>query len=289
MACLQRQTFFMKKQITLSQIKLIVFDIDGTLLNASHQLADRTKAIVRRCQQNGLAVSLATGKNWDAVMDLAAELEIDQPMILSNGTIIRNKKGEVIERVVLPPEALQFVIKYCEENDYDLTLYYDKDIYAKKITHNVSLMYEFCSKHIIEIGSWDAIADKFPEIHKFMIVERESPQDLYKIEKIMRSQLGDMVEYCQSQTAMFEVMAKGVSKGSALRKVCTLLGIDIGSVLAFGDGNNDVELLTTAGWGVTLANGSMIAKANADLLVPSIERCGPAQFLEYLFREQTSV
>ena len=57
----------------------------------------------------------------------------------------------------------------------------------------------------------------------------------------------------------------------------------LSAVIAFGDGNNDIEILTEAGLGVSLANGMTQAKACADLVVPSNDQNGPAQFLEYLF------
>jgi Cof subfamily protein (haloacid dehalogenase superfamily) len=282
MACLQRQAFFMEKLPSPSTTNLLIFDVDGTLLDRNHQLAERTKAIVKRCQQSNLRVTLSTGKNWDSTADLIKELGIDQPISFSNGSIIRDCKGNLLERVVLPQAALLHAIDYCDRTGYDLLLYHDKDLYVRKITHNVKLLYDFGARNIIEIDDWKSIQDKFSQMHKFMVIERGSPRDLYQVEKEMRAELGDSVEYCQSLPAMFEVMAKGVSKGSALAGMCRLLDIDIKSVIAFGDGNNDIELLNAAGWGVTLANASALAKANADLLVPSVERCGPAKFLEYL-------
>ena len=272
----------MNRPLSLTEIELIIFDVDGTLLDMKHRLDKRTKAAVKRCQQNHMRVSLATGKNWDSADDLVKELEIDQPMIFSNGAIIRDNQGNLLDRTALPLNVLQCASDYCQKEKYDLAMFYNKDAYVKQITYNVELLYDFGAKRVMEIGDWDAIQDKMSQIHKLMVLERERPQDLYQVEKDWRPHLADSVEYCQSLPAMFEVMPKGVSKGSALAKVCSLLDIDISSVLAFGDGNNDIGMLNAAGWGVTLANASPQAKASADILVPSIDRCGTAQFLEYL-------
>ena len=76
---------------------------------------------------------------------------------------------------------------------------------------------------------------------------------------------------------------QGATKGAGLRDLCTQLKIPLSAVIAFGDGNNDIEILTEAGLGVSLSNGMIQAKACADLVVPSNDQNGPAQFLEYLF------
>ena len=272
----------MMKYISLDQIKILIFDIDGSLVDSSLRVAPRTLQVLQKYREVGIPFTLATGKNWDAIKKLVKDLEIDVPVILSNGTIIRNGQGDLIERIILPPHALEYAIEFSEKSGYDLMIYYDQDIYVKRETYNIQLMFKYGSTRVIEVGDWDAMRDKFPLVHKFMVIERKKPLDLYKVEKIMREDLGDSVEYCQSLPAMFEVMPKGVTKGSAISRLCAHMGFDSDAVIAFGDGNNDKEMLAAAGLGVVLANGSSIAKANADLVVPSVERCGPAQFLQYI-------
>jgi hypothetical protein len=275
------------KHISLDQIKLLIFDIDGSLVDRSLNVAPETLQVLQEYREKDIPFTLATGKNWDAIRKLVQELAIDVPLILSNGTIIRDGQGNLIERIILPSHALEYVIEFSEKNGYDLMLYYDQDIYVKRETYNIQLTYKFGSTHVVEVGEWDAMRDKFPLIHKIMLIERKKPLDLYKVEKIMREDLGDSVEYCQSLPAMFEVMPKGVTKGSAISRLCAHMGLDSDTVIAFGDGNNDKEMLAAAGLGVALANGSSIAKANADLVVPSVERCGPAQFLQYILDNQS--
>ena len=275
------------KHISLDQIKLLIFDIDGSLVDSSLKVAPRTLEVLQKYREINIPFTLATGKNWDAIEKLVRELTIDVPVILSNGTIIRTGQGDLIERIILPMDVLQYAIDYSEKSGYDLMIYYDKDIYVKRETYNTQLMYKYGSTRAVEVGNWDAMREKFPLVHKFMVIERKRPLDLYKVEKIMWEDLGDSVEYCQSLPAMFEVMPKGVTKGSAIFRLCAHMGIESESVIAFGDGNNDKEMLAAAGLGVALANGSSIAKANADLVVPSVEHCGPAQFLQYILDNQT--
>jgi len=82
--------------------------------------------------------------------------------------------------------------------------------------------------------------------------------------------------------------AKGVSKGNALLRLCTYLGVEPAQVLAFGDGNNDAGMLSIAGMGIAVANASTHIKAIADVLVSSNDREGPAQFLEYMLQIRAS-
>ncbi|HUV15829.1 MAG TPA: HAD family hydrolase, partial [Pelolinea sp.] len=86
----------MNKQYNLSDYKLIVFDIDGTLVGSSHQLNTTTKEILLRLHQIGMPFTLATGKILPATRDQADELQIKLPLILSNGGVVQTRKGEIL-------------------------------------------------------------------------------------------------------------------------------------------------------------------------------------------------
>lgn len=272
----------MKQHYPSEPTKLIVFDIDGTLLDSSHQLQPRTKTVLQRCQKLHIPFTLATGKNWDAVRDLAEELEIEVPLILSNGAYLRDAKAEYIEKTFIPLPAMRRIIQVSKETNVDLVVYLDEDVFVERMTHNLSFLEGFGSKRMIEIGSWDSVMDRLPDVHKCMVLDRQSSLRLKEMEKKILAELGDVLETCLAMPEILDFMAKGVSKGNALRKVCCRLGISPASVIVFGDGDNDIDILETAGLSVALGNASPLAKARADLIVPSNDCNGPAQLLEYL-------
>jgi hydroxymethylpyrimidine pyrophosphatase-like HAD family hydrolase len=108
-----------------------------------------------------------------------------------------------------------------------------------------------------------------------------------ELEKIVRAELGDAISYIHTLWEMFEMLPKDASKENALSKVCEFMGLARGSVITFGDGNNDTGMLLMAGLGVTLANASQSPKAIANLIVASNDRGGPAEYLDYLLSNRS--
>ncbi|MDP2965102.1 MAG: Cof-type HAD-IIB family hydrolase [Pelolinea sp.] len=276
----------MNRQIRLSDYKLIVFDIDGTIQDSNHNLHPYTRDVLLRLHDANIPFTLATGKNLPAVKPLAETLGITLPLILSNGCMLQTVDGKELEKYVLPVAITHQVIGICEEGGWDLAIYLDDGIYIKRMNHNMALLIDYGSPGLIEIGEWPNIADRLKEAHKCLVVERSSPRKVYELEAVYERELGEKVEYCHTLVGMLEVMPKGVSKLSAIRRLSEMLGISMEEVMTFGDGNNDVEMLEGAGLGITMENGSDLAKASANLTIASSDENGPAKFLDELLERQ---
>src|SRR4030042_4110242 len=130
----------MIRQIKLSDYKLIVFDIDGTLQDSNHNLHPYTKDVLLKLHDANIPFTLATGKNLPAVKPLAEILGIKLPLILSNGCMLQTVDGIVLEKYVLPTKISDQVIAICEEGGWDLAMYLEDGIYIKKMNHNLELL-----------------------------------------------------------------------------------------------------------------------------------------------------
>ena len=276
----------MNRQIRLSDYRLIVFDIDGTIQDSNHNLNSFTKDVLLRLHDAKIPFTLATGKNLPAVKTLAETLGIKLPLILSNGCMMQMVDGKKIERYVLPIKITNQVINICEQGNWDLAIYLDDGIYIKWKNFNLEMLIDYGSPGLIEIGNWSNIANRLNEAYKCLVVERSFPHKVYELEEVYKRELGDKVEYCHTLVGMLEVMPKGVSKISAIRRLSEMLGISLEEVMTFGDGNNDVEMLEGAGLGITMENGSDLAKASANMTIPSSDENGPAKFLDGLLNDQ---
>ena len=277
----------MNRQIKLSDYKLIVFDIDGTLQDSNHNLHPYTKDVLLKLHEANIPFTLATGKNLPAVKPLAEILGIKLPLILSNGCMLQTVEGRELEKHVLSIELTHEVIRICEKGFWDLAIYLDDGIYIKKMNYNLALLIDYGSPGLIEIGEWANIADRLKEAHKCLVVERSSPKKVYELEKVYERELGGKVEYCHTLVGMLEVMPKGVSKLRAIQRLAEMLGIRMEEVMTFGDGNNDAQMLEGAGLGITMENGSDLAKASANLTIASCDENGPAKFLDRLLDQRT--
>jgi Cof subfamily protein (haloacid dehalogenase superfamily) len=273
----------MQNTISAENYKFVVFDIDGTLLDSGQVLQEKTRTVLKKCQEKGILVTIATGKNWDAVRPLAQQLDIQAPLILSNGALLADLAGTFEQKKVIPGDVMRGIMRVCRQEGKDLVIYLDDQVYIERMTHHLSFLETFGSVDMIEVGRWEALGAKLAEVHKCMVVDRQSTPSLVRLETILREEVSAELEYCLAMPEILDMTPQGATKGAGLRDLCAKLKIPLSAVIAFGDGNNDIDILTEAGLGVSLANGMIQAKACADLVVPSNDQNGPAQFLEYLF------
>jgi len=268
--------------IKLSDYKLVVFDIDGTLIEHGQGLQPFTKHTLFRLRDYGIPFTLATGKSLPATRDLADELEINLPLILGNGTLIQTCDGKTFFRISLPKDVTRDVIDACHEHEQDLVLYIEDGLFVKKITENMLPIYGVVKNGLYEVGSWDNLGDKLTLTNKCVAVETQSPRRLLALENVFKSLAQERADVVRTSNELLEMMPKNVDKSSGLQSLCNQLGISLSEVMAFGDFDNDAQMLSAAGLGVVVEGASDIALQNADLKVETCAKQGPAHFLSSL-------
>lgn len=264
--------------------KLIAFDIDGTLLGASHRLTPYTKSILARLRAKGIPYTINTGRNLPGIRTIADEMRIDQPMVLSNGSIIQTCQGKIIAQTCLPADAVKAAIHVCQAGNYDLLMYSGSAIYLREMNENIYPIYGHVLDGLYQIGQWETIADKFSGINKCVIVDTNNEQNLIDLEPFLRQSLDGRALTLRTSKELLEVQLLGVNKATGLEKLADHLGIRMQEIIAFGDYDNDAEMLKEAGLGIAVENATQACLDNADLLVASVDADGPAHFLEeFLF------
>jgi Cof subfamily protein (haloacid dehalogenase superfamily) len=270
--------------INLHDYKLIIFDIDGTLVGPSHILDQYTREVLLNLRDHGIYYTLATGKNLPATQQIADELKIELPLVLSNGSMIETRHGEILSKSVLPFDITKQVVDICEESDHNLVIYIDNDIIMKQMNEDIFPIYNQVTYGIVEIGQWKTIEDRFSEVNKCLVIEQHVPENLIDLEKRFKQELGSKSDIIFTSTKLLEVLPKGITKVTGIQRLATSLGVEMCEVMAFGDYDNDIEMLIAAGLGVAVENGSAAAKASADLVIESCDQKGPAKFLEKLLQ-----
>ena len=107
-------------------------------------------------------------------------------------------------------------------------------------------------------------------------------ENLIEIGKVFEKALKGRADILHASISLVEVMPKGVTKVTGIRKLAGNMGIPMDAIMAFGDFNNDAEMLAAVGLGIAVKNASPGAKAAADLVIGSVEEHGPAKFLKEL-------
>ena len=169
-----------QKQINLNDYKLLVFDIDGTLVGPSHILDPYTRDVLLKLRDLGIHITLATGKNLPATKQIADDLEIELPLVLSNGSIIETRHGKINARSVLPSEVTKRVIEISEAENANLVIYIDNDIIMKKMNEDIFPIYNQVTYGIVEIGQWKTIEDRYAEVNKCLVIEQRQSSESHQ-------------------------------------------------------------------------------------------------------------
>jgi 5-amino-6-(5-phospho-D-ribitylamino)uracil phosphatase len=268
--------------IDLNNYKLIVSDIDGTLIGSDHILSSYTKKTIFRLREAGYKFTVATGKNMPATISQANELEIDLPLILINGGMLQTRQGDIISVETLPLDVTDDVIKICEELEKDLVIYIDNGIYIRRMNENIYPIYSNVQSGLFEIGEWRSIKEHLIRANKCLVVDSYDRKKLIEMGIVFERLLNDRADVLHASSKLVEVMPRGVTKVSGISKLAASMGISMEEIMAFGDFNNDVEMLSAAGLGIAVENASPDAKAVANMVIGSVSENGPAVFLNEL-------
>lgn len=232
-----------------------VSDMDGTLLNANHQVGEFTKATLHKLAQKQVDIVLATGRAYVDVASILRILQLDNvAMVTSNGAEVHNGKGELIYSNYLPEElAFDIMQETFDSSRICMNSYQAEDWFIN--TDLPSLR-----KYHKDSGFSYQVVD-FSQHHgrntqKVFFIGR-TLQDLLPLEARLREKFGDRTTIIYSTPQCLEVMNKNVSKATALSALIEQRDYGLQDCIAFGDGLNDVEMLSEVGKGCTMGNADI--------------------------------
>ena len=255
-----------KNKHMIDKVSAIIADIDGTLVNKGESIMPITKAALEELHQKGILLGLSTGRKINSSMFQRAKnwgLSFDFDIIIGmNGGQLWDSKHEDIESYyLLQPKQMKEIIEKMSplglnamiyEEDYMVTMYFDDLIHASMSRNNM--------KVVVTDGDSDRLCVR-PNYNVLFRFDEKRTDEVAEFAKTV-----DCDEYHGIMTSpgIIEFMDPRVNKGMALHKYSQRSGIPIGEIMAFGDMDNDKEMLKEAGWGVCLENGSDISKSMAD-------------------------
>jgi hypothetical protein len=271
-------------QINLKDFKLVVSDLDGTIKDSEQPIHPETINTFTKLNDIGIFFTLASGRSLASLRPYAEELQIRIPLVLANGCIIQSMDGKIHHREFMPPEVTRKLFEITDREKSDMVIFVDDHLYFKKMTTNIDRIFGRIRDDITEIGKWEQLENLIDSVNKFMILDWENLDRLDRLEELFSQELDGKAEYLRTNIHHLEVMPKGVSKATGLEYLCKELGITMGEILAFGDFDNDTEMLKAVGFGAAVANATDRTKANADLIIGSCAENGPAVFLNDLIQ-----
>lgn len=260
--------------------KVIVCDLDGTLLDSDHNLQKHTREQISRVTNLGCKVILATGRHYIDVRYIAKELGLDSCVIGSNGTNVYSSDGDNLVNHKLDSVAVETVFNFNFPESVHLNIYQGKEWLVLKENKELLNFHKQSGLKYRVISSIYHLEMQL--VNKFYLYSTNK-EDLELCEIQLKKELGDLADVFFSFHAVIEVMPKGVSKGLALEELMKKNNISKEEVIAFGDGLNDLEMLKWAGKGLIMSNADENLKKSLPNLeiIGSNNENGVANYLEY--------
>jgi len=257
-------------------IKLFVTDIDGTLLpTASVKVPEKNIEAVQKMIKAGVKVVIATGRMHSAALPIANQLGEPVPIISYNGALIKSSAGEILHAQYMNSADVIAIINFFEERGWHLQTYSDDVLYVPKRTDEVKFYEEMIKVHAVEVG-WDGLRTRAKDVPKVLTVSDTPEEALRRLDEA-RKFFGGQVEITRSAAQFTEFMALGVSKAGAIKILAEKFGIDNAQIMAIGDSENDLQMITSVGCGVAMGNAVDTVKKVSPHITDTCENGGFAK------------
>ena len=273
---------------SLKKIELVVFDLDGTILDNQGVITSRTISLIEKLESKGVQFTFASGRIHSALVEYANLLKINIPVISLDGCCISNPvNNEIIFESFVPTRYVDKALKYSDQFLLNISLCRAEAIYLTESNSAMKVMMNKFGAKFEEIDDYNKIKDRTLEI-----VIASDYKDNVKFVKDKMSfpySMGLNLSYYKSHRHegiyYLEVRKRGANKGKALRKLLSNLSIKERQTAVIGDWFNDISLFETKALKVTLENGIFELKSMADIVIPKTNNEeGVAEFLEMLIK-----
>lgn len=269
------------------KIKMIGFDLDGTLLTDQNELGEYTVQILKRAVEEGIVILPITGRPLCGLPEEVTGLTGLRYAITANGArILDLKNAAVLKEQLVSVETAEKILDILGNYDSLREIYYDGTGYAER--EKLEQI-----DHFFEEGPMaEYVRSTRQPVENLMDKFRKESREVDKVQGVFadlgeREAALDEIRKLEGVTITgalhnnIEVNAAGVDKGNALLWLAQYLGIAPEETMAFGDGNNDITLLEKAGTGVAMKNGIEEVKHAADRITEKTnDEEGAAKFIE---------
>jgi Cof subfamily protein (haloacid dehalogenase superfamily) len=260
------------------------FDLDGTVLRRNLRITQETVAALQRLRERGMRLVVATGRRFEDAREHARRLGFadGDPVICYGGSMVRRIDGEILRHRTLPQDLGIEVLEWAAGRDLHARVFLDGRIVTSPDTpaalEHLRRNSEPGVSTVDSPADW--LRDGGAEPTKLVIVDR--PDDIKGWIGDAQTTFAGRLFVTRSLPHYVEIGSLEGTKASALEFLCERWGIEPGRVLAFGDADNDIDMLRFAGHGVAVGGMTGEVREAADRVVPGVDEDGVAAYVENL-------
>ncbi len=264
--------------------KVLVLDIDGTLVNSKKEVTENTKKAIKKLQEKGIKIVLASGRPVCGIERVAKEIELDKYdsylVSYNGGKVINYKTKEVIYEKTMSEKYIPALYKFADDNNVAI-ITYDEPL---AITNDANDEYVLLETGIngLECKQVDDFVAEIKEpVIKCLIVGEGDKMAQLEIQA--REMFGKELNVFRSEPHFLEITPQHIDKAYSLGKLLESLGLTREEMVACGDGFNDISMIEYAGLGVAMENAQQKVKDVADYITVSNDEDGVAKVIEKFF------
>jgi len=245
-------------------IKLAVFDLDETLLTSDKQITTETLEAIKQLKQRGIKVTIATGRAFELMRPYAEMLEIEEPVIINNGAVI--KRLDTLENIyskTIDQASLITMMHYAKNHNDTFALFTESGFYGPEserldFYRDFNNMYDTAKIPIVVEEDLNKLSEL--EAYKLFVVIKEEK----RFESVYRSMKENLEAHVtQSMTGFLDILPNGANKGEALKALLKHYNYMKEEVIVFGDNDNDSEMLKLIPFSFAMKNATIKAKNSA--------------------------
>ncbi len=259
--------------------KMLVVDMDDTLLSDDHKISTENKEMLLKAQEMGVYVVLASGRPTSAMINYAKELQCDVNnsfMISFNGSTITDlKEDKILFEHSLTKEQLHAIYDFSKQNDTHIITYLDGKILSETNSEYINIESTITGLELVIVPSFKEAVTTAAV--KCLLLEE--PSYLKTVEYKLKKAMPDL-SVCMSKPFFLEVAPNGVDKGVAIEMLAKKLNIHQSEIIAVGNAGNDLSMVQYAGLGVWVDNVDPELRHFADVIVASNNNHGVAEVVK---------
>ncbi len=263
----------------MKRVKMVVMDVDDTLLTSDLKISDYTAQVILNCQKRGIRVTLASGRPTAALTRFADQLKLDEYggyIISYNGAIVIDcATGEDLSSTLLDDKDIDFLLRIAEQSDVWIHTYVGDEILTPKSNKYTDFESQLTGIPQREVADFRA-AVTGPVVKILMLQE---PAKLKVFSDLIRRDVESRVTMSFSKPFFLEFTNRSVDKSRSIDFMCNRLGITMSEVMAIGDSYNDLTMIRDAGLGIAMENAPEDVKCYADYITHSNNTDGVATAL----------